>query len=79
MDVEEIVALSIALFVVLCFVLVESTEIFVVLLLICLAASLQLSGFFIPGEAKIVLKSLVYLLLIAFIGIVVRKALEVLR
>jgi predicted neutral ceramidase superfamily lipid hydrolase len=79
MDVEEIVALSIALFVVLCFVLVESTEIFAVLLLICLAASLQLSGFFIPREAKVVLKSLVYLLLIVFIGIVVKKALEVLR
>jgi hypothetical protein len=40
---------------------------------------LQLAGFFIPREAKVVLKSLVYLFLIAFIGIVVRKALEVLR
>jgi len=52
MDVEELVVLSIAIFIVLCFVLVESTEIFLVLLLLCLLASLELAGVFIPREAK---------------------------
>ncbi len=79
MDVEELVVLSIAIFIVLCFVLVESTEIFLVLLLLCLLASLELAGVFIPREAKGVFKNLIYLLLIAFIFIVVRKALEVLK
>jgi hypothetical protein len=79
MDVDETIVLSIALFIVLCFVLVESTEIFSVLLLLCLLASLELAGVFIPREAKGIFKNLVYLLLIAFIFIVVRKALEVLK
>jgi len=79
MDVEELIVLSIAIFIVLCFIFVESTEVFLVLLLLCLLASFELAGFFIPKEAKSVLKSMIYLLLIAFIFIVVKKALEVLK
>ena len=77
--VKELVILSVAIFIVLCFVLVESTEIFLILLLICLLASLEIAGVFIPKEAKGILKSLVYILILIFIFIVVKKALEVLK
>ena len=79
MDVEELIVLSIAIFIVLCFVFVDSTDIFLILLLLCLLTSLELAGVFIPRETKGIFKNLIYLLLIAFIFIVVRKALEVLK
>lgn len=79
MDVEEIIVLSIALFTALCFTFVESTEIFLILLLICLAATFEIAGVLIPKISKEILKSLIYILLVVFIGIVVKKALEVLR
>ncbi len=79
MDVEEIIVLFIAIFTALCFTFVESTEIFLVLLLIFFAATLEIAGVLIPKSSKEILKSLIYLLLIFFIGIVVKRALEVLR
>jgi len=79
MDVKKLLVLSFSLWAVICCLLVESTEIFISLLLIGTLIIYEVGSYYIPKEVKGMLNPLVYLMLLAFCFVVLRKALEVLK
>ena len=79
MDVDDMIILSLTVWVVVCTVLVETLDVYVTLLLIGLLIVMEVGGVFIRPEVRDRLKPAVYFLLFAFATIVVRKIMEVLK
>lgn len=79
MDVEDLILLFISLWIISSALLTGSTEVFLVLVLIGLLITLEVSGLFLEKERKEQLKPVVHLLLLIFTIIVLKKAYEVLK
>jgi hypothetical protein len=78
MDTDDAILLTLAVWIVLCSILVGSTEVFVTLILIGLLVVAEVAGNFISPESKQLLKPAIYFLLFVFLIIVVRRVIEVL-
>lgn len=78
MDVDDTIILVLAIWVTICIITVNSVDVFVTLLLIGLLVVAEVGGAFIKPEVRQGLKPVIYLLLFAFMVIVVRKVMEVL-
>jgi len=78
-DVDDAIVLTLAMWVILCFLLVSTVDIFVTLLLIGLLVVMEICSGFIRPEIKQKLMPVVYFLLFVFAIIVVKKILEVLK
>ncbi|MEM2726761.1 MAG: hypothetical protein QXV61_00695 [Archaeoglobaceae archaeon] len=79
MDVKEILILSLTLWAVICSLATTSVEIFITLLLIGTLIIYEIGGYYIPREVKNTLSPVVYIMLLAFSLIVIKKAMEVLK
>ena len=77
MDVDDAILLTLAIWVVVCF-LSTSVDVYVTLLLIGLLVVAEVGGNFVKPETKQGLKPAIYFLLFVFLVIVVRKVMEVL-
>jgi len=78
MDVDDAIVLTLAIWVVICTILVKTIDVYVTLLLIGLLVVAEVAGNFIKPETKQRLKPAIYFLLFVFLVIVVRKVMEVL-
>ena len=78
MDVDDIIVLTLALWVFICTSLVKTIDLYITLLLIGLLIVLEVAGSFISPEVKERLKPTLYFLLFVFFLIVVKKVYEVL-
>ncbi|HIP32695.1 MAG TPA: hypothetical protein EYG86_08045 [Crocinitomicaceae bacterium] len=78
MDVDDAIVLTLAIWVVICTILVKTIDVYVTLLLIGLLVVAEVAGNFIKPETKQGLKPAIYFLLFVFLVIVVRKVMEVL-
>jgi len=78
MDVDDAIVLTLAIWVVICSLMVKTVDVYVTLLLIGLLVVAEVAGNFIKPETKQGLKPAIYFLLFVFLVIVVRKVMEVL-
>ncbi len=78
MDVNDAIILTLAIWVVICNILVKTIDVYVTLLLIGLLVVAEVAGNFIKPETKQGLKPAIYFLLFIFFVIVVKKVIEVL-
>ena len=78
MDVDDVIILTLAIWVVICTILVKTIDVYVTLLLIGLLVVAEVAGNFIKPETKEGLKPAIYFLLFVFLVIVLRKVMEVL-
>jgi len=78
-DVEDAILLFISIWILSSAILAGSTEVFLVLVLIGLLITLEISGFFLDESRKGQLKPIIQLLLFIFTIIVLRKVYEVLK
>ena len=78
MDVDDVIVLTLAIWAVICTILVKTIDVYVTLLLIGLLVVAEIAGSFIKPETKRGLKPAIYFLLFVFLVIVVRKVMEVL-
>jgi len=78
MDVDDVIILTLSIWVVICSLLVKTIDVYVTLLLIGLLVVAEVAGNFIKPETKQGLKPAIYFLLFVFLVIVVRKIMEVL-
>lgn len=79
MDVKEVLILSLTLWAVICCLITTSVEIFITLLLIGTLIIYEVGSYYIPREVKSMLSPVVYIMLLAFALIVIRRAMEVLK
>lgn len=78
MDVDDAILLTLAVWVVITSIIVETVDVYVTLLLIGLLVIAEVSGSFINPETKQGLKPAIYFLLFVFFIIVVKKVMDVL-
>ncbi len=78
MDVDDVIILTLAVWVFICTILVKTVDVYVTLLLIGLLVVSEVGGYFMNPETKRGLNSAIYFLLFVFLVIVVRKVMEVL-
>jgi len=78
MDVDDAVILTLAIWVIICSLLVKTIDLYVTLLLIGLLVVSEVASNFIKPEIKEGLKPTIYFLLFIFLIIVVKKIIEVL-
>lgn len=78
MDVDDAVVLTLAIWTVVCFIIVKAIDVYVTLLLIGLLVVAEVAGVFIKPETKQALKPSIYFLLFVFLIIVAKKVMEVL-
>ncbi|MCS7143415.1 MAG: hypothetical protein NZ879_00125 [Archaeoglobaceae archaeon] len=79
MDVKETLILSLTIWAVICCLATTSVEIFITLLLIGTLIIYEVGSYYIPKEVKKTLNSIIYIMLLAFSFIVIKKAMEVLK
>jgi hypothetical protein len=79
MDVKEATVLSFTLWALICFLIAKSFEIFITLLLIGTLVIYELGRNYIPKRAKELVEPAIYLMLLSFAIIVVKKVMEVLK
>lgn len=77
MDVDDEVVLTLAIWTVVSFLMVETVEIYVTLLLIGLLVVVEVAGSFINPETKKALEPSIGFLLLVFLVIVLRKVMEI--
>ncbi|AGK61046.1 hypothetical protein Asulf_01045 [Archaeoglobus sulfaticallidus PM70-1] len=78
MDVDDIITLFLAIWVVILILAVKTVDVFITLLLIGLLVVAEVGGSFIKPETKEMLKPSIYFLLFLFMIIVAKKVIEVL-
>jgi len=79
LDVDDLILLTISLWLYMCLVLVKSTELFVTLLLIWLLVVFEVANLYIHPDVRVNLKLVIYVLLTAFAVIVIRKVMNILH
>jgi len=77
-DVDDVIVLTLAIWVFICIIFVKTVDVFVTLLLIGLLIVAEVAGGFIKPETKQGLKPAIYFLLFVFLIIVAKKVIEVL-
>jgi len=77
-DVDDVIILTLAIWVFICTILVKTIDVYVTLLLIGLLVIAEVASNFIKPETKQGLKPAIYFLLFVFFVIVIRKVMEVL-
>jgi len=78
-DIDDVIIISLTLWVILCSLFIHSVEIYVTLLLIGLLVITVICDDFINPKSKQNLKILIYILLFIFMIIVVKKIINILR
>ena len=78
MDVDDVIILTLTIWVLVCNVMVKTVDVYVTLLLIGLLVVAEVGGYFINPETKRGLNSAIYFMLFVFLIIVVKKIMEVL-
>lgn len=78
MDVDDAVILTLALWAIICSVLVNAVDVYVTLLLIAILVVAEIAGSFIKPQTKQGLRPAIYFLLFVFCIIVAKKVMEVL-
>lgn len=79
MDVKEMIIFSFSFWAVISLLIAQTFEIFLTILLIGTIVLYELSRHYIPPEVKSFLNPMIYIMLICFFIIVLKKAMEVLR
>lgn len=78
MDVEDTIILVISVWTVVSFSLIQTVEVYLTLLLICLLVIMEVGGIFINPEIRSGLKPAIFFILFVFVIIVAKKVLGVL-
>lgn len=78
MDVEDTIILVISVWTVVSFSLIQTVEVYLTLLLICLLVIMEVGGVFINPEIRGGLKPAIFFILFVFVIIVAKKVLGVL-
>ncbi len=77
MDVDDIIVLTLSIWVFICTVIITAVDAYITLLLIGLLVVAEIGGYFINPETKRALNSVIYFMLFVFAVIVIKKILEV--
>ncbi|MEM1672694.1 MAG: hypothetical protein QXU31_07805 [Archaeoglobaceae archaeon] len=79
MDIEELIILSLSAWAVICFIATNSVEVYITMLLIGILIVYELGRNFMRKEVKEIIQPIIYIMLLAFAIVVIKRAMEVLK